>query len=368
MSRDAQMLLSVVALLVGVGAVMAFSVAGPPKGLVHPAFSRHLLYIALGILCAYLLFRVNPSFLVSNACVILLGICFLCFLVFVPGVGVRIRGAARWLAIGSLHLQPSELAKIGVVLYAARLANDPPQTLRRLSKALLPLALLCILVFAEPDLGTAAFLAFCGGMLVWFAGAKLRQLALLASLAVAIAAPVAVLKFEHVRARLGVFADPESDPLGRGYQLRQSLIAIGSGGVVGKGLGASEQKLFFLPDRNTDFVFAILAEETGFLGAVAVMALFCAYLVLGLRIAMRVERSDLRILAVGSALVIPLQAAINIGVVTGCLPTKGIPLPFLSFGGSSLVVSLLFVGLLARLDMEGARCGLSLREGEVVGT
>jgi len=368
MSRDTQMLLSVVALLVGIGAVMAFSVAGPPKGLVHPAFSRHLLYIALGILCAYLLFRVNPSFLVSNAHLILFGICFLCLLVFIPGVGVRVRGAARWLAVGPFRLQPSELAKVAVVLYAARLANNPPQTLRQLLKALMPLALLCLLVFAEPDLGTAAFLALCGGMLIWFAGAKLRQLALLASLAVAIATPVAFLKFEHVRARLGVFANPEGDPLGRGYQLRQSLIAVGSGGVAGKGLGASEQKLFFLPDRNTDFVFAILAEETGFLGAVAVVALFCAYLVLGLKIALRVKRGDLRILAVGSALIIPLQAAINIGVVTGSLPTKGIPLPFLSFGGSSLVVSLLFVGLLARLDMEGAGCGLSLQEAEVVGT
>jgi len=368
MSRNAQMLLSVVSLLVGIGAVMAFSVVGPPKGLVHPTFTRHLLYIALGILCGYLLFRVNPSFLVSNAGIILLGICFLCFLVFVPGVGVRVRGAARWLALGPFHLQPSELARVGVVLYAARLANNPPQTLRRLFKAIIPLAILCLLVFAVPYLATAAFLALCGGMLIWFAGAKLWQLVLLASLAAAIATPIAFLKFEHVRARLGVFANPEGDPFGRGYQLRQSLIAIGSGGVAGKGLGASEQKLFFLPDRNTDFVFAILAEETGFLGAVAVVALFYAYLILGLKIALQVERSDLRILAIGSALIIPLQAAINIAVVTGCLPTKGIPLPFLSFGGSSLLVSLLFVGLLARLDMEGARCGLSLQEGEVVGT
>ena len=368
MSRDGQAIFFLVAVLMGLGTVMLFSVAGPPEGPVHPLFARHLLYVALGTLCAFLVYRADPQLLIRYGHLALYGVCFLCVLVFVPGVGLRVRGAARWVALGPIRLQPSELAKMALILYAARLSSDPPQTLKVLVKALLPVALLVVLVFGEPDLGTAAFLAFCGGLFVWFAGARLRHLALLGAISAALMGPVALLKFEHVRQRLSVFLDHEEDPLGRGYQLRQSLIAIGSGGPLGKGLGASEQKLFFLPDRNTDFIYAILAEETGLLGSVGVVALFVGWLVFGLRIARRLDDVPRRVAASSVALMLPMQAAINIGVVTGLLPTKGIPLPFLSFGGSSLVVSLALAGFLLRLDREGEGCGLSLRVAEAAAT
>lgn len=368
MSRYGRLLASSTIILVGLGTVMVLSVSGPHTGAIHPLFVRHLLYIAIGSFSALLIARLRPETLIKNAHFILWGVCFVCFLTLVPGIGLRVRGAARWLVVGPLRFQPSELAKFAVIVYAARLSQKPPITFGSFLKALLPLPLLGLLIFAEPDIGTAVFICFCGGLFFWFAGARLKHLLTVGLVAAAALLPFTFLKFEHVRHRLFVFLNPKSDPLGRGYQLRQSLIAIGSGGPTGKGLGASEQKLFFLPDRNTDFIFSILAEETGLFGSLGVLLLFALFLVSGLGIASRLEGRAEQIMAAGAAFIIPLQAAINIAVVTGSLPTKGIPLPFLSFGGSSLVVSLLLVGVLIRLDMEGVECGSSLREAEVVVT
>jgi len=296
-------------------------------------------------------------------------------LVFVPAFGERANGSLRWvrLPLIGLKMQPSEVAKLALVLFMARTiarwkgrAFHPRGAQKELIGAL---AASCLLVVLEPDLGTALVIAGTWGALALAGGIRARTAALL--LVVGLAGVAAVCAASpYKRARLLAFRDPWSDYEGSGYQLIQSLVAIGSGGPFGVGVSKGVQKCFYLPEAHTDFVFSTLAEELGFIGCVAVIALFGLFVVRGMAIAHRAKDPFGTLLAVGITSWIGIQAALNIAVVCGAVPLTGVPLPFISYGGSSLVVTLASVGILLSISrypdavMEESSAGRSVGGGD----
>ncbi|HEX9305509.1 MAG TPA: putative lipid II flippase FtsW [Thermoanaerobaculia bacterium] len=264
-----------------------------------------------------------------------------------------INSARRWIPVGPVMFQPSEFLKVAlVVLLAAQIARktlafgDP-------EKAIKPVLFFSLaaagVVLLEPDLGTAACYMMLGGVLLWIAGVRAKLFLMLGAgaLPLVIAAAFAA---SYRRARVLSFLRPEADPLGAGFQALQSLIAVGAGGLFGNGLGASRQKLFFLPYPHTDFIFAIVGEELGFIGSVGVIACFAVIAWRGFRAARRAPDAFGGLLAAGATAMLVVQAAVNVSVVLAIMPTKGIPLPFVSYGGSSLVASWLAAGLILNVS------------------
>jgi cell division protein FtsW len=320
-------------------------------------FKRQLLYAAMGSVAllgaAKLPYRAwkrawAPMLAVS---VVLLA------LVLHPGAGTVVGGAARWIQVGPFSLQPSELAKFAVVAAAASILSANVDRLEvEPLRWMLPLFLIVggvsLLVLLQPDLGTMTVIAATAFLLLFLAGVRLRLLAITLFLSAG-AGTALVLGWGYRRARLLSFLHPWSDPQNTGYQIVQSLIALGSGHLVGVGLGASRQKWMYVPNAHTDFIFAILGEELGLLGELAVLALFGALLWAGIRIALRAPDTFGRLLAGGITAWLGLQAVVNLGAVTGVMPITGVPLPFVSFGGSSLVVSMGAVGVLLSVGRAG---------------
>ncbi|HHY93213.1 MAG TPA: cell division protein FtsW, partial [Firmicutes bacterium] len=273
-------------------------------------------------------------------------------------IGVAGGGARRWLQVGPLNVQPSEVAKLCTVLFLAGFLAERGDRIRHFWRGLLPVlvvvGILCLLILKQPDLGTAVALAGTAGVMLFAAGADLRHLAGLGAAAV----PVlwwAIMGEEYRRVRFLAFLNPAADPQGSGYHIIQSLYALGSGGLLGVGLGQSHQKFLYLPERHTDFIFAILGEEIGLLGTLAVLFLFFLLAWRGCRAAMLAPDRFGTLLAIGIISMVTLQALVNIGVVTGSLPITGIPLPFISYGGSSLVFSLASIGILLNISSQGRR-------------
>lgn len=268
-----------------------------------------------------------------------------------------VNGAHRWFRVGGFNAQPSEVAKLVAILFLVGHCSDRArlETLRGAVLGFGALGLIAGLVAVEPDLGTAAVISATGAVILLVAGVRLAHAALLALPGVALVAVYAAARFQHVKTRISVFMDPDADPMGKGYQIRQALIALGSGGPTGLGLGSSKQKLFFLPEDHTDFILAILGEELGLIGTVAVVALFGAFVCFGIRIALGARSREGFLLAIGLTTLVGLQAAMNVAVVTASMPTKGISLPFVSFGGSSLLFAMTGVGMLLGVATESAR-------------
>lgn len=269
-----------------------------------------------------------------------------------PGLGVSAKGASRWLNIGGFGFQPSEPAKLVLIFFAALVLSNPDYrkfSPREKLEVLVPGAGLCGLVFLQPDLGTAVVMGW--GLLLVYIISGLSYGRLFGLLSVAAVALVGLAwQTPYQRARLVAYLDPWSDPLGVGFHLIQSLLAIGSGGIFGEGLGQSMQKLFYLPEGHTDFIFAVWAEETGLIGSCILLGLLALLASRGFRIARRARDPFAKMLAAGLTGMIVAQALLNIGVVTASLPTTGIPLPFISFGGSSLCLNLLSVGILLNIS------------------
>jgi len=274
-------------------------------------------------------------------------------LVFVPGIGGKVRGAARWLRLGPLTLQPSEFAKLAVVLFLAYSLSHKQDKMKYFAIGFLPHMLVAgvfiALIGKEPDFGTAVTIAAIVFTMLFVGGTRLTHILL--SLGACI--PLAVLlvlrdpkKFDRVLS----FLDPWKYGQDVGYQLKQSLLAIGSGGLWGLGPGQSRAKLFYLPDSHTDFILSIFSEELGYLGFLLVLALFAILISRGLRLSLKAPDSFGSYLALGLTLMIGLPAVINMGVVSGIFPTKGLSLPFLSYGGSGLLVNLLAVGILLNIS------------------
>jgi cell division protein FtsW len=264
-----------------------------------------------------------------------------------------INGTRRWFGFGGLGVQPSELAKMACVLFTALILERRMHRIDELSYSLLPigivLGVLVGLILLQPDFGTAISLLLIVVAMVFAAGLNYRYL--IGTVLVALPAVYVVLvSAPYRRRRLLAFWDPWADPLGDGFQIIQSLIAVGTGGVLGRGLMEGVQKLFYLPEPHTDFIFAVIGEELGLIGATGVLACFCLIAWRGLRISLRAQDSFGAFVALGITAMIVVQAFVNMSVVLGLMPTKGIPLPLVSAGGSSLLISLLGMGVLLNIS------------------
>ena len=274
---------------------------------------------------------------------------FLC--VAVLAVGTRVNGARRWIGVGSATFQPSELAKLALVVWAAAyLARRPaPRTLKELARPIgLLVGLFCILILAEPDLGTVITVVVMIGAVLLVSGTPLPVLGIAYTLVFG-AGAIAAWSSPYRRVRLFTFLDPWKDPLGAGLQNVQAQISIGSGGIFGRGLGQGIEKIHYLPEAHTDMIFAVVAEELGLVGAAVLVAGYCAFAYAGLRLAIACKDPFGKRLAAGITALVCGQAAINLAAVLGLAPLTGIPLPFVSYGGSSLVITLLGVGILLNI-------------------
>jgi cell division protein FtsW len=268
-----------------------------------------------------------------------------------------VNGTRRWLGIGGLGIQPSEFAKLACVFFTALILERRMHRIDELSYSMLPIAIvvgvLGGLILLEPDFGTAISLVLIVVAMVFAAGLNYRYI--VGTVLVALPAIYVVLvSAPYRRRRLLAFWDPWADPLGDGFQIIQSLIAVGTGGLFGRGLMEGVQKLFYLPEPHTDFIFAVIGEELGLLGATGVLACFCLIAWRGLRISLRAQDSFGSFVALGITSMIVVQAFVNMSVVLGLMPTKGIPLPLVSAGGSSLLVSLLGTGVLLNISQHEA--------------
>ena len=333
-------------------------------------FQRELLWVAVGMVVAVILATVRMSLIERMALPVLLLTTGLLVLVFVPGVGRKVNSAYRWLKVGGFTLQPSEPAKYAVILFvAAYLARWRRHITCLFQGILLPLAVVMIptgLIVAEPDLGTPVVILATVFVMFYVAGARLVHLLSLVGGAVPILV-LLVVKYPYRFARLLVFLDPDKDPLRTGFQIRQSLIAIGSGKLNGVGLGRSVQKMHYLPEAHTDFVFAIVGEELGFVGCASLAALFLILFYLMYRMTEQVENMFGHLVATGILTLLSLQTIVNMAVVTGCLPTKGIALPFISYGGSGMVMTIGACGLLVNIVVSQYRAGRAPSQMRVCG-
>ncbi len=357
LTRPDLWLLGAVSCLLGLGVVMVFNVSyfhaqarfGDPLLF----FRKHLIALALGSLGLFAMSRIRIDFLERWANVIF-ALCLLALvLVLIPGIGVERGGAQRWLRLGGFSLQPSEIVKVGVVLFAARWISRCGDEIRNFRTGVMPLlgvvGVCALLVMQQPDFGTTVIIGVLALLMLFAGGARPIQMSGLVVGGAALIAAGAMAKPYRVR-RLLAFLDPWGQSQEGAFQLVQSLIAFGSGGLAGVGLGNSRQKMHFLPEAHTDFVFALIGEELGLIGAAVVLFLFAFFAVRGFRIAARHPDSFGSLLAFGLTSVITLSAVVNVGVVLGALPTKGLALPFLSYGGSALLSAMLMVGVLAALS------------------
>lgn len=281
-------------------------------------------------------------------------VCFvLLVIVLIPGIGVVRGGARSWLGISSFGIQPSEFMKLGMILFLSYWLSKEDYKITIFTKGLLPplgiMGLAFGLIMLQPDLGTGTVMMGASLLIVFTAGARIRHLAGLAAIG-AVGFVGLILAAPYRLQRITAFLDPWSDPLGAGYQIIQSLYAIGPGGLAGLGLGMSRQKYSYVPEPQTDFIFSILAEELGFIGGLLVLLLFLILVWRGMRVAMTVEDSFGSLLAVGIVGMVAVQVVINIGVVIGLMPVTGITLPLISYGGSSLTLMLTALGILLNLS------------------
>ena len=347
-------------LLVGIVMVTSASMSIAARDLADPFYflERQFIFAMAGILFAWVVTRVPTELWEKYSLVLLMLGLLLLVLVLIPGLGARVNGARRWLRIGILNFQVSELAKVLVLTwlcsYCVRKRAELESTLPGLVKPFGLLAVTAVLLLVEPDFGAATVLFATGFAVLFVAGARLRYVALLVTTAVLGFALLALTSPYRLK-RLMAFLHPFDDPFNGGFQLTQSLIAIGRGSWFGVGLGSSVQKLFYLPEAHTDFVFAVLAEELGLIGVIGVIALFVALVWRAFHVSKLAAGAGMRFqsyLALAFGVWLGLQAIVNIGVNMGVLPTKGLTLPLLSYGRSSLLVSLAWLGVVLRIYHE----------------
>jgi len=349
-------LFTAVAALIGIGLVMVFSASSATAYAQHGDIAyylkRQILWLGVGLAGAYAAYRIDYHRLRRLAPYFLVAAIAGLVLVFAPHVGLGVNGGRRWIGTPSFSVEPSEFAKLALVIYLAAALSSRGERITSLARGLFPLCvpvlIMAVLVLKEPDMGTASLLLFIALAMFFSAGARVLHLAAVA-LAIVPLAALTVLSSPYRRARVFAFLDPWKDPLNTGFHIVQSLLALGSGGLFGVGLGASRAKFFYLPEQYTDFIFSVLGEELGLVGTLAVVALFVTLAYRAIRIALAAPDRFGFFLAVGCAAMITIQAFVNIGVVSSSWPVTGVPLPFISFGGSSLVVNLLAVALIANV-------------------
>ncbi len=350
-------LLTVTIALVSIGIVMVYStsaiLAGDRFGDTYYFLKRQLLFAGIGFILMIFMIFFNHELLKKFAYPILILSILLLIAVLIPGIGHRAGGAMRWIRIQSFSFQPSEIAKLGLIIFMAYFLTKKEEKIRSFSFGFLPTLLFSGLVIAlvvkEPDFGAALFLAVVVFLLLFVSGARVIYIAG----AILISTPIIYYLLTHADyryKRIVSFIRPWEDPTGTSFQIIQSFLSFGSGGLFGLGLGEGRQKLFFLPAPHTDFIFSGIGEELGLMGALIVVLLFFILTLRGIQISISIEDRFGAYLALGITLMISLQAVINMGVVLGLLPTKGLTLPLVSYGGTSLITNLVGVGILLRLS------------------
>lgn len=352
-------LLFVTITLALVGLVMVFSASAVVAGnRFHDSWyylKRQLAWLTLGLMLLHAASRVDYIWWKRLALPLMALVIVLLMAVLIPSIGVAANGARRWLRLGPISIQPAEMAKLTAVIYLAAYLAKNDDRLQHFSTGLLPalliLAVISGLVLMESDLGTIVVIGLVTSGMLFLGGARIPHLLSLVSVVLVVVA-VLIWLSPYRWQRLIAFFYPERDPTGTGFQINQSFLAFGSGGLLGVGLGEGKQKLFFLPEAHTDFVLALIGEELGFVGAGIIVLFFALFSIRGFQISTRARIPFGRYLGIGITTLIGVQALINACVVTGLLPTKGLTLPFVSYGGSSLVISLTGVGILLNISRD----------------
>jgi cell division protein FtsW len=375
-SAEYNMLLTATLCLLALGAVMVFSASSTTRilqdgGLSDSAFylKRTLMFGAVGLVLMHLTARHGLK-TVREFTPVILGVS-LFLLVAVLGVGSTVNGASRWIGSGFLQIQPSELAKVALILYGADLLARKPKRSRSI-EGFMPLLVVsgaaCLLIMLEPDMGTTMVIAFAVAATLIAAGARPRDLVKIA-LAIGAAALLMTIVEPYRMARLTGFLNPGSDAAGAGFQAAQAKIALGSGGIFGVGIGNGVQKAFYLPEAHTDMISAVIGEELGLIGIVGVVGLFAMFGYAGLKVAQKAKDTYGRLLVAGLTSLILVQATINLFAVMGLAPLTGVPLPFVSYGNSSLMATLFAVGLILNVARGGtakaARASTGGRAGKL---
>ncbi len=355
-SPDTVIFLITLALL-SIGVVMVFSASSVSArtvfGDTYYFLKRQLAWAGLGILAMIITMQIDYKGWQKLAWPALIVALLLLVAVLIPGFGVAIRGSRRWIDIGPIPFQPSEVAKIVMVLFMASFLANRTERIHQFARGLLQpliiLGIVFVLIVLEPDFGTAGTIAAVSVVMMYVAGASITHLLSLAAIGVPGLCAMIIVAPYRAR-RFLAFLHPWEDPLGSGFHIIQSLLALGSGGLFGVGLGRSRQKFLYLPMQHTDFIFAIIGEELGFVGAASVLILYFLFAWRGLRIAIATPDVFGKLLAVGITTMIVFQAIVNIGVVSGTLPITGITLPLVSSGGSSMVTTLAAIGVLLNIS------------------
>ncbi|HET7122151.1 MAG TPA: putative lipid II flippase FtsW [Solirubrobacterales bacterium] len=375
-SAEYNLLLTATLCLLALGAVMVFSASSTTRvlsngGLSDSAFylKRTLMFGAVGLLLMHLTARHGLKF-VRELTPVILGVSIF-LLLAVLAVGTNVNGATRWIGGGFLQIQPSELAKVALVLYGADLIARKPKrarTLEGIKPFLLVAAACCLLIMLEPDMGTTMVIAFSVAALLIAGGARPADLGKIALVLGGLALLMTIVE-PYRMARLTGFLNPGSAAEGAGFQAAQAKIAIGSGGLLGKGIGNGVQKAFYLPEAHTDMISAVIGEELGFVGLAGVVGLFAMFGYAGLKVAQRAKDNYSKLLVAGLTSLIVCQAVINLFAVMGLAPLTGVPLPFVSYGNSSLMATLFAVGLILNVARGGsaraARAGTPTRAGKL---
>lgn len=360
MNKAAITVLVIMLMLLTVGVVMLFSTSAPYAkeryGDAHYLLKRQLIWAAVGGVCCVMASAVPYPKLRAWSVPLLVLATVLLAVVLIPGIGLRVGGARRWVGAGPLRFQPSEPAKLALVIWLAHwLAREKrrlDQPWRGFGLPMAVVGVVLLLVLAEPDFGSTALLGLVAVAMMFVAGVRLRYL--LPTVLAGAAGFLVLIVNNPVRLqRLLAFRDLDRYKEGPGYQVWQGMLAFGSGGLGGRGLGNGMQKMFYLPEAHTDFIFPIIGEELGLVGTLAILLAFGILVACGLYIALSAPDPFGQYLGLGCVLLIAFQALINIGVVTAWLPTKGLPLPFISFGGSNLVMNMIGVGLVLSLFRHG---------------
>ena len=358
---DLPLLISALILL-GLGLVMvaSSSISIAERQLSEPLyyFWRQLSYATVGLFVAFITFKIPLDYLQKSGPALIVISLVLLVMVLIPGIGKEVNGSIRWINLGFISLQVSEFVKLATVIYlSGYLVRHNEEVRTNLSGFLRPLGLIFIissLLIIEPDFGAVAVIVATAMGMLWLGGASFFQFIFLI-LTAAAALTLAAVSSPYRMERLTTFLNPWADPFDSGFQLTQALIAFGRGEWFGVGLGSSVQKLFYLPEAHTDFVFAVLAEELGLFSVMLVIAIFCFIVIRALMIGRRAEKRErpfTAFLAYGLGIWLGLQAFINVGVNMGVLPTKGLTLPLMSYGGSSLIIMCVVIAMLLRADYE----------------
>ena len=344
--------------LLGLGALMIYS----STAVVTPSmakkdvtqffyFKRHLFTMLLGFVALFTAYKLEPDTLKKIALPLLVFSLLILVLVFIPGMGISAGGSKRWLKLWPSTFQPSELVKLSMVIFLAKYMSTYHYRTDSFVSFIKPIAIMAVfqvIFLKQPDFGAAISLGIITLAMLFFSGMRLRYLLSMAVFALPVV--IELIKEPYRWKRVMSFLNPWDDPQGSGFQLIQSFIALGSGGITGVGLGESKQKLLFLPETHTDFIFSLVGEELGLIGAGVILLLFVMLFVRGIATTNRAKDSFVYYLSFGLSIMIALQALINFFVVTGMIPTKGLPLPFISYGGSALLVNMAAVGILLNLS------------------